>query len=182
GMPARVQSSTIHIPVDMRESTRRRLVDLWASQSSGRVGFDKQRFAIVHPGSGGREKCWPPASFAEVTKRIIAAGWCAVGILGPVELETWKTAELREFKALAPHLVNLDLLELPAVLAVADLYVGNDSGVTHVAAATGTRTIAIFGPTDPRVWQPLGDHVRVIAPSHVGDGWPSVDMVLAMCT
>jgi ADP-heptose:LPS heptosyltransferase len=40
--------------------------------------------------------------------------------------------------------------------------VGNDSGVTHLAAAVGTRTVALFGPTDPAIWRPLGEHVIVV--------------------
>jgi len=48
------------------------------------------------------------------------------------------------------------------MLAEAALYIGNDSGLTHLAAATGCPTIALFGASDPAVWRPLGDHVRVI--------------------
>jgi ADP-heptose:LPS heptosyltransferase len=51
---------------------------------------------------------------------------------------------------------------LAALLARAGAYVGNDSGVTHLAAASGAPTIALFGPTDPRVWAPLGPRVEVI--------------------
>ena len=54
-----------------------------------------------------------------------------------------------------------NLYELACWLARARLYIGNDSGITHLAAAVGTPVLALFGPTDPRVWAPRGEHVRV---------------------
>jgi heptosyltransferase III len=57
---------------------------------------------------------------------------------------------------------SLPLRTLAATLARASVYVGNDSGVTHLAAAAGTPAVAIFGPTDPAQWSPLGRAVRVL--------------------
>jgi ADP-heptose:LPS heptosyltransferase len=54
-----------------------------------------------------------------------------------------------------------DLWELARWLARARLYVGNDSGITHLAAAVGTPVLALFGASDPRVWAPRGENVRV---------------------
>jgi ADP-heptose:LPS heptosyltransferase len=54
-----------------------------------------------------------------------------------------------------------DLYQLACWLAGARLYIGNDSGVTHLAAAVGTPVLALFGPTDPAVWAPRGPNVRV---------------------
>lgn len=63
-----------------------------------------------------------------------------------------------------PNAVRFDnLYELACWLATARLYIGNDSGITHLAAAVGTRVIALFGPTDPSIWAPRGQNVRVIA-------------------
>jgi ADP-heptose:LPS heptosyltransferase len=56
-----------------------------------------------------------------------------------------------------------DLYELACWIRSARVYVGNDSGITHLAAAAGAPVVAIFGPTDPAVWAPRGDRVRVIA-------------------
>ena len=56
----------------------------------------------------------------------------------------------------------LDLYELGCWLARARLYIGNDSGISHLAAAVGTPTIVLFGPTDPAIWAPRGS--RVLAP------------------
>jgi ADP-heptose:LPS heptosyltransferase len=54
-----------------------------------------------------------------------------------------------------------NLYELACWLASARLYIGNDSGITHLAAAVGTPVLALFGPTDPDVWAPRGANVRV---------------------
>ena len=62
-----------------------------------------------------------------------------------------------------------DLYELACWLATARIYIGNDSGITHLAAAVGTPVVALFGPTDPRIWAPRGPHVRVIAKPALAD-------------
>jgi len=69
------------------------------------------------------------------------------------------------------------LRDLPGLLAACDTFVGNDSGVSHLAAAVGVRTTAIFGPTDPTRWAPLGENVIALRWGSAGQ-WPSVDDVL----
>ena len=67
-----------------------------------------------------------------------------------------------------------NLYELARWLASARVYIGNDSGITHLAAAVGTPVVAIFGPTDPAVWAPRGERVSVltgaVTPDLVLDG------------
>lgn len=74
----------------------------------------------------------------------------------------------------APLLHAESLVELARSLAGARLYIGNDSGVSHLAAAVGCPTVVLFGPTDPRVWAPRGGHVTVVR----GMPWPEVGQVL----
>ncbi|MGD8878557.1 MAG: glycosyltransferase family 9 protein, partial [Syntrophobacterales bacterium] len=57
---------------------------------------------------------------------------------------------------------NWQLGKLAALMHQADLYLGNDSGITHLAAACGIPTIALFGPTDPQIWGPRGPQVSII--------------------
>jgi ADP-heptose:LPS heptosyltransferase len=78
-------------------------------------------------------------------ERVMRVEWCR----GPEDPE------------LAGAVVIEDLYQLACHLAQASLYVGNDSGITHLAAAVGTPVLALFGPTDPAVWAPRGEHVRV---------------------
>ena len=108
----------------------------------------RERFAVFHPFSGSARKNWPLERFREMARGIerrMPVRWCA----GP---EDPPLAEAVRFD---------DLYELGCWLARASLYVGNDSGITHLAAAVGTPVLALFGPTDPAVWAPRGPHVRI---------------------
>ncbi|MFO0972568.1 MAG: glycosyltransferase family 9 protein [Phycisphaerae bacterium] len=108
-----------------------------------------------------RAKCWPLDTFALAA--ALARAGCAVRfILGPAERERLSPAAQQQLSDAAPLLAPSDACDLAATLSVATLYVGNDSGVSHLAAAVGAPTVAIFGATDPRVWRPLGDSVHVL--------------------
>jgi hypothetical protein len=73
--------------------------------------------------------------------------------------------------------VGVPLSRLAALLVECSGYVGNDSGVSHLAAALGVPTAAVFGPTDPAVWAPVGPKVSVVGP--LGDAsWPTTCNVL----
>jgi len=129
----------------------------------------------VHPGSGGKRKCWPAQRFAELAARLQAP---VLLVEGPAD-----TVACREFaEAFASPVpvvraIGVSLSRLAALLSESRGYVGNDSGVSHLAAALGVPTVAVFGPTDPAVWAPLGPEVSVVAAR--GDApWPTVDDVL----
>jgi ADP-heptose:LPS heptosyltransferase len=118
-------------------------------------------FAAIHPFSGSARKNWPLERFRELAARLaMPVRWCA----GPEE--SMEGAVRFE-----------NLYDLACWLASARVYIGNDSGITHLAAAAGAPVIAIFGPTDPVVWAPRGQRVRVIR----GDSLTavSVDEVLS---
>jgi len=110
---------------------------------------------LFHPGSGSPAKNWPSENFVylaeEIKRKGIEIGWLA----GPAE-ENWPSP----FSD--PLLRCPDLVELARVLAGASLFVGNDSGTSHLAAAMGCPTVAIFLDSDPIVWAPQGKKVRVI--------------------
>lgn len=122
---------------------------------------------IVHPGSGGRDKCWPVENFialAELLQDNVDVHW----MLGPAECEPvderFDALHRRADAGLEMLIVESDLEEALTKIADAALYVGNDGGMTHAAAAIGVPTVAIFTATNPAVWRPLGDHVTVVAP------------------
>ncbi|MGA2038817.1 MAG: glycosyltransferase family 9 protein [Bryobacteraceae bacterium] len=109
---------------------------------------ERENFAVIHPFSGGRRKNWPLEKFRQLARgleRRMPVRWCA-GAEDPQLPEA--------------HRLD-DLYQLACWLAQASLYIGNDSGITHLAAAVGTPVLAIFGPTDPAVWAPRGEHVRI---------------------
>lgn len=104
-------------------------------------------FAVIHPFSGSVRKNWPLDRFRELATRLpLPVAWTA----GPEE-------------ALDDAVRFDDLFELGRWLASARLYIGNDSGITHLAAAVGTPVVAIMGRREARVWAPLGANVRVVA-------------------
>lgn len=120
-------------------------------------------YICLHPGSGGRHKNWPRDRFLAVALGVrSAAGTPPVKILlGPAEEDSrpfWVGGEASGVDVVG----NLGILELATVLAGADAYLGNDSGVTHLAAALGVPTVALFGPTEPRRWGPKGPNVRIL--------------------
>jgi ADP-heptose:LPS heptosyltransferase len=111
------------------------------------AGVGRGDFAVIHPYSGSARKNWPLERFRELARRLaMPVRWCA----GPEE-------------ELDGAVRFTDLYELARWLATARVYVGNDSGISHLAAAAGAPVVAIFGPTDPAVWAPRGDRVRVVS-------------------
>lgn len=128
---------------------------------------------VVHPGSGGRAKCWPRPRFIEVLRAVRAAGVGVACVLGPAERERWPAAATAEFRGEADALLaEADPTALAGLLAAADAYLGNDAGPTHLAALLGAPLVALYGPTDPSVWGPLGPRVHVLAGDPAaGDDW-----------
>ena len=135
----------------------------------------------VHAGSGGRYKCWPSALFCAVMRRLHEerrAGFLLVE--GPAEekIAGEMSAALSALPCLPLH--NLDLPLVAALLSRSTLFIGNDSGITHMAAAVGIPTVAVFGPTDPAVWGPRGKSVCIVRECDA-DGqwrWPEPEAVL----
>ena len=128
-------------------------------------------FLAVHPGSGSPRKNWPLERFVElVRQRSPGRPWLLS--LGPAE------EDLHAPGAVVTR--DLPPRRLGAILARAGLYAGNDSGVTHLAAAWGAPTLALFGPTEPETWAPRGPHVRVVRSSDgTMEGLP-VETVLSL--
>jgi heptosyltransferase III len=109
-------------------------------------------FAVIHPFSGSARKNWALSRFRELADRLaLPVRWCA----GPEE-------------SLPPELIDNamrfeNLYDLACCVRSARVYIGNDSGITHLAAAVGTPVVAIFVTTDPSVWAPRGERVRVVS-------------------
>jgi heptosyltransferase-3 len=105
-------------------------------------------FAVIHPFSGSPRKNWPLERYRELAGRLserMPVKWCA----GPEE-------------NLEGAIRIGDLYALGCWLSTARVYIGNDSGITHLAAAVGAPVVAIFISTDPRIWAPRGIRVAVL--------------------
>ncbi len=114
------------------------LPDLWLPGS---------RRVIIHPGSGSPAKCWP--GFAELSREIPDS----VLLIGPCEAQ---------FQTDRPRLEGLTLESVAEEIRSCRAFIGNDSGITHLAAYLGCPTVALFGPTDPRIWGPIGRRVTIL--------------------
>jgi hypothetical protein len=125
-----------------------------------------ERLLVIAPGSGNPEKNWPLSSYYEVARALAwEGGLKVVWLAGPAEepllpyIQGLAAAQEQTVWVCAP------LLRVAGLLSRTHLFLGGDSGPTHLAAAAGARrVVALFGPTDPRLWAPLGDQVTVLTP------------------
>jgi len=137
-----------------------------AAGSAGRILREKgevtgRPVVAVHPGSSNPAKMWPHSRYAELIRRIKDETGCDVVLLGSGREISLTEKISRESGVRTMDLAGaLDLKELAAVLKRADLFVGNDAGPMHMAAAVGTPVIAVFGRNIPGVgpkrWGPWG--------------------------
>ena len=124
---------------------------------------DNSLKVAIHIGSGSRMKVWPTGRFVQLSEKLIKMEGAKIILpIGPAdERVAQEYFGLIDSEAIIP-IANLPLNELAAILKKCDVYVGNDSGITHVAAAVGIPVVALFGPTDPHVWGMRGDNVSVM--------------------
>ena len=117
---------------------------------------------LVHPGSGGRDKCCPLPVLEAVVRRLRDAGRTVGWMIGPVEEEQQGSAFVQRLALTAPVTYERSLGRAAELVRSAAAFIGNDAGMTHLAAACGVPVVALFGPTDPCVWRPRGPDVRVL--------------------
>lgn len=132
----------------------------------GPANGGRNRYAVVHPGSGGEAKCWPLSNYLEIIRRFDANG--IPGILVTGEAEEKPAIALRlETESLPRNWTwarRPTLGCLSGLLEGASFYLGNDSGVTHLAAACGSRVLALFRDEGIPAWEPFG-RTRVLSAS-----------------
>lgn len=128
----------------------------------------------VHPGSGGKKKRWPVLRYLELIDKIKENRESFFVIFsGPAE-ESWTRHKIETFvrkKKGVIHVCDEGLATVAALLSLCTCYAGNDSGISHLAAAVNGNVVALFGPTDPLLWKPRGRRVQVIF-SESQDGSP----------
>jgi heptosyltransferase-2 len=124
---------------------------------------DRRPVVTLAPGAVGTGKAWPAAHYCDLASRLAQSG-TAVWVLGGPN-ETALARAIAEAGGAPVHdLTGVDLREAILALKAANAAVTNDSGLMHVAAAIGTPTIAIFGPTSPRHWAPLNPLAATLEP------------------
>jgi hypothetical protein len=123
----------------------------------------REPLAALHPGAGSQAKRWPPARFVALTRQLIVQERRKVLIIeGPAEpgLAQQVAQELPAPEVIRVEMVALDLLA--PILERCSIFVGNDSGLAHLAAALQVPSVVLFGPTLPQHWAPLGPNVAVL--------------------
>ncbi len=118
----------------------------------------------VHPGSGGMAKCWSLERYLDCIS-ILAREHPVVMLLGPAEDEKFvrQVSEGMATVGIKADIVrNRSISHISCLLKASSLYIGNDSGITHLASVLGVPTVALFGPTDHRLWKPVGKNTRVV--------------------
>ena len=110
----------------------------------------------VHPGSGGRSKCWPLERYVKLVSRLAGRGWNGIVLTGPAEEAVEARVARRAFPRGWSHLASPDLGTAAGLAARCGLYVGNDSGMTHLAAAAGALVLALFLDVHVPAWRPFG--------------------------
>jgi heptosyltransferase-2 len=125
------------------------------------LGNSSKPVIALHPGSGSETKNWPIEKWIEFGEHLFSTDRTVLVVAGEADeerlrlLETaWKDKPVRFAQNLAlPHL---------AALFESAIFIGHDSGVSHIAAAVGARCILLFGPTDPAIWAPANKNVTVL--------------------
>ena len=156
------------IPGAWRDAARQELTRMSVSPD--------KRFTLICPGAGSRAKCWPLERFEQLAARLPAP---PVFVVGPTELDWWGEAVVNGIQRAFPTVVAPPLEVLAGLAAEAAAVVGNDSGPSHLAAAVGAPTVAIFGATRPEHFAPRGRRVRVLSAGRLEE--VDVAHVLAAC-
>lgn len=127
------------------------------------VGVNFESLVAVHPGSGSAKKCWPAENYGALIQWVHTHLEAPVMLIqGPAEERTIDAVVSGLHGPVLVQVAHMELRRLAALLERCAAYVGNDSGVTHLAAAVGVPTVAVFGPTDPRLWGPRNEKVTCL--------------------
>ena len=149
-----------HIPLLVSEAQRRH-----AAEALLEAGARPQalRVAIGAGASYGSAKCWPPARFAALAASLQAQFDCDVILFGTASEACVSQAIIAEMDRPPINLTGRTAIaDLPALLSQCHLFIGNDSGAMHVAAAVGLPVVAVFGPTEPHGTAPVTPRCTVI--------------------
>jgi ADP-heptose:LPS heptosyltransferase len=133
----------------------------WQKRQAHREGklIDTSKI-IIHPGSGSIRKRWPLTNFLDLTDGLEKRGLQPRFVCGPAEPDLIEEIRNQDRQI---HTFS-ELTDLVDWFESAGGYIGNDSGISHLAAFVGLPSVVIFGPSDPLRWKPLGSRVRIVRP------------------
>ncbi|HKG48616.1 MAG TPA: glycosyltransferase family 9 protein [Pyrinomonadaceae bacterium] len=115
-------------------------------------GLSDEKFALIHPAAAFATKQWAVENFARIAEFLAERGFASVAIAAPNEKPLLE--KLRSDASVKIDIFDLTLPEVTALAAQSQLFVGNDSGIAHIAAAVGTPAVVIFGSSNIAHWRP----------------------------
>ncbi len=119
-------------------------------------GIDEDKFALIHPSTAFATKQWAPENYARVAEYLAAAGITRVTIASKAEAATL-SGVVESSRVPIYAFDDLSLPQIAALASRAEIFIGNDSGIAHIAAAVGTPTVVIFGSSNRDHWRPWTD-------------------------
>ena len=143
------------VPVSDRPRTRLGITpDATATviQHLTQAGLADSKIALIHPAAAFATKRWATENFARVAEYVAERGYAPVAIVAPEEAQVIE--ELLSKSSVKILDLNLSLPEVTVLAARSQLFVGNDSGIAHIAAAVGTPSVVIFGSSNIAHWRP----------------------------
>ena len=155
GIPTRIQTTTFSVTVEDQK---------WASNFLIDHQIDKERPLIaIHPGSPIPLKRWAPERYAELADWLIARKRAKILFVGVKDEIPIITEIQRLMRAESINIAGkTTLTQLASILHTCNVFIGNDSGPMHLAAAVGTQTIGLYGPGDPTRFGPVGTKCQTI--------------------
>jgi heptosyltransferase-2 len=151
-----VDNITLHVPEEALREAEQKLLAAGARPGTRRI-------AIAPGAAYGSAKCWLPERYAEVADGLIAAADADVILFGAPPERDMAERLANGMKRCVVNLAGATSIgELPALLRACSVFVGNDSGAMHVAAAVGLPVVGIFGPTDPDATRPASTQFTLI--------------------
>ncbi|CAN5385864.1 putative lipopolysaccharide heptosyltransferase III [soil metagenome] len=149
----------VGVPVQDRPMSRLTVTGKAADQVTAKClsGWtEDDKVALIHPAAAFATKQWATANFARTVEFLADKGYKAVGIASRNESSI--LSELKDLSGIEVRTFDdLTLPEITALASRADLFVGNDSGIAHIAAAVGTPTVVVFGSSNRNHWRPWTD-------------------------
>jgi heptosyltransferase-3 len=127
----------------------------------------QKKLVVIQPGGGALNKCWHVENYLSIVSELRSRNTQVVFLLGPAELERFSNETIQNMTNATKCLAELPLTEVLKILTCTDAFIGNDSGITHLAAAMGINTFVVFGPTNPAVYKPVGPKVRVFTENDI---------------
>lgn len=119
------------------------------------------KLLVIQPASGGVSKCWYLDNFCAIAQQARSEGIEVVFLLGPAELDRYSRYTISKIRKIAPCVSGLSLAQVLQLVSSAACFLGNDSGITHLSAALGTKTLAVLGPSSSPIYKPIGPDVTI---------------------